>query len=72
MGSVLSYFVRDPDDHVLDSTIGLTGREKRLVRETWSVLRVNSINTGVAIMTRWGFCIYCIFYYTYVILSTFC
>lgn len=53
MGSVLSYFVRDPDDHILDTTCGLTGREKRLVRETWSVLRVNSINTGVAIMTRY-------------------
>ncbi|KOC64471.1 Globin [Habropoda laboriosa] len=53
MGSVLTYFLGYPEDNIVDLKVGLTGREKRLVRESWSVLRVQSVNTGVAIMTSY-------------------
>lgn len=52
MGSMLSYFFGYPDDDTVDPKLGLTGREKRLVKETWNILRANSIDTGIAIMTR--------------------
>ncbi|KAG7189407.1 hypothetical protein KM043_017112 [Ampulex compressa] len=53
MGSVASYFLGHTDENVLDSATGLTGRQKRLVRETWAVFRGKPVDTGVAILTRY-------------------
>ncbi|XP_053975240.1 cytoglobin-1-like [Hylaeus anthracinus] len=53
MGSILSYFYGYPDDGILDPNVGLTGKEKRLVRETWNTIYANSVNTGVAIMSSY-------------------
>ena len=52
MGSVLSYFLGYSDSDTVDSKVGLTKREKRLVRETWNIVRVHSVEAGVAIMAR--------------------
>lgn len=52
MGSVLTYFLGNPDDDVVDPKLGLTNKEKRIVRETWAVLRANSVKVGVDIMIR--------------------
>ncbi|XP_076242687.1 globin 1 [Calliopsis andreniformis] len=53
MGSIFSYVFGYPDDNVVDPKLGLTGREKRFVQQTWNILRANSIETGVAIMTSY-------------------
>ncbi|XP_076636745.1 globin-like [Colletes latitarsis] len=53
MGSILSNFYRHPDDDVFDPDVGLTRKEKRLVKETWNILNADSINTGVAIMSSY-------------------
>ncbi|XP_043262258.1 globin-like [Colletes gigas] len=53
MGSILSNFYGHPNDDVIDPNIGLTGKEKRLVKETWSILNADSVNTGVAIMSSY-------------------
>ncbi|XP_033183838.1 globin-like [Bombus vosnesenskii] len=50
MGSMLTYFLGNPDDDVVDPKLGLTNKEKRIVRETWAVLRANSVKVGVDIM----------------------
>lgn len=52
MGSILTYIFGHADDDTVDSKVGLTGREKGLVKGTWDILRVHSVNTGVAIMIR--------------------
>ncbi|KAK9309244.1 hypothetical protein QLX08_000996 [Tetragonisca angustula] len=53
MGSVLSYFLGYSDSDTVDSKVGLTKREKRLVRETWNIVRVHSVEAGVAIMASY-------------------
>ncbi|KOX77511.1 Cytoglobin-2 [Melipona quadrifasciata] len=53
MGSLLSYFFGYSDSDTLDSKVGLTKREKRLVRETWNIVRVHSVEAGVTIMASY-------------------
>lgn len=52
MGSVLSYFFDYSDNDTIDPKVGLTKREKKLVRETWNIVRVHSVKAGVTIMAR--------------------
>ncbi|XP_015600849.1 globin [Cephus cinctus] len=52
MGSLVSYFWGNTNDAVIDSATGLSGKEKRLVQESWAIIRKNPVDAGVAIMSR--------------------
>ncbi|XP_078041839.1 cytoglobin-2-like [Augochlora pura] len=50
MASILRYFGFFADDNQLDEAIGLTERQKRLVQNTWAVIKKDQVSSGVAVM----------------------
>ncbi|KAL7300188.1 globin [Trichogramma pretiosum] len=50
MGGLTSIFYGSSNENVIDPATGLTGRQKKLVQSTWSVVRKEPIANGVAIM----------------------
>ena len=51
MGSSLSMFWVSSNDNVIDPATNLSGKQKRLLTNTWTILKKDPIGTGVAIMT---------------------
>lgn len=41
------------NDNKLDERTGMTGKQKKLVQNTWAIIRKDEISSGVAIMTAW-------------------
>jgi len=41
------------NDNKLDEKTGMTGKQKKLVQNTWVILRKDEISSGVAIMLAW-------------------
>ncbi|XP_033337854.1 cytoglobin-2 [Megalopta genalis] len=50
MASILRYFGYLAEDNRLDEATGLTDRQKRLVQNTWTVIKKDQVNSGVAVM----------------------
>ncbi|XP_076652825.1 globin 1 isoform X1 [Halictus rubicundus] len=51
MAAFLRLFGIYVDDNRVDEATGLTGRQKRLVQNTWAVIRKDEVGSGVAVMT---------------------
>lgn len=51
MGSSLSMLWNSSNDNVIDPVTNLSGKQKKLVQNTWSILKKDPVGTGVAIMT---------------------
>ncbi|XP_051158534.1 globin isoform X2 [Leptopilina boulardi] len=50
MGSSLSMLWNSSNDNVIDPVTNLSGKQKKLVQNTWSILKKDPVGTGVAIM----------------------
>lgn len=52
MGTFLRLFgISSSDDNRVDPATGLTERQKKLVQNTWAVIRKDEVGSGVAVMT---------------------
>ncbi|XP_046486025.1 globin 1 [Neodiprion pinetum] len=52
MGGLLSSYWGYSGDDELDPASGLTGKQKRLVTETWGIMRQDPMKLGIAVMMR--------------------
>lgn len=51
MGTFLRLFGISSDDNRIDQATGLTEKQKKLVQNTWAVIRKDEVGSGVAVMT---------------------
>ncbi|XP_076242699.1 cytoglobin-2-like [Calliopsis andreniformis] len=51
MGTFLRWFGISSDDNRIDQATGLTEKQKKLVQNTWAVIRKNEVASGVAVMS---------------------
>lgn len=48
--ALLRLFGFSLDDNKLDEKTGMTGKQKKLVQNTWSVIRKDEVASGTAVM----------------------
>ncbi|CAK9834328.1 unnamed protein product [Anthophora retusa] len=53
MGTFLRFLGISTDDNRIDQATGLTERQKKLVQNTWAVIRKDEVGSGVAVMTAY-------------------
>lgn len=41
------------NDNKLDEKTGMTEKQKRLVQNTWNIVRKDEVSSGIAIMLAW-------------------
>ncbi|XP_053975238.1 globin-like isoform X2 [Hylaeus anthracinus] len=51
MGTFLRLFGISTDDNRIDQATGLTEKQKKLVQNTWAVIRKDEVGSGIAVMT---------------------
>ncbi|XP_031848710.1 globin 1 [Nomia melanderi] len=51
MGTFLRFFGFFTDDNRIDEATGLTEKQKKLVQNTWAVIRKDEVGSGIAVMT---------------------
>ncbi|XP_017791067.1 PREDICTED: globin-like isoform X1 [Habropoda laboriosa] len=51
MGTFLRFLGITNDDNRIDQATGLTERQKKLVQNTWAVIRKDEVGSGIAVMT---------------------
>lgn len=52
MGTFLRFFgISSSDDNRIDEATGLTEKQKKLVQNTWAVIRKDEVASGIAVMT---------------------
>ncbi|XP_076299292.1 globin-like [Lasioglossum baleicum] len=51
MGAFLRFFGISTDDNRVDQATGLTEKQKKLVHNTWAVIRKDEVGSGVAVMS---------------------
>ncbi|XP_043585650.1 cytoglobin-2-like [Bombus pyrosoma] len=52
MGTFLRFFgISSSDDNKIDEATGLTEKQKKLVQNTWAVIRKDEVASGIAVMT---------------------
>ncbi|XP_078043673.1 globin-like [Augochlora pura] len=51
MGDFLRHLGISSDDNRVDEATGLTGKQKKLVQNTWAVIRKDEVRSGIAVMS---------------------
>ncbi|CAK9796751.1 unnamed protein product [Anthophora quadrimaculata] len=53
MGTFLRFLGISTDDNRIDQATGLTEKQKKLVQNTWAVIRKDEVGSGMAVMTAY-------------------
>lgn len=51
MGTFLRFFGFSSDENRVDPATGLTEKQKKLVQNTWGIIRKDEVGSGIAVMT---------------------